>query len=73
MRCFSNFFYIIPIGEDVDLNGLTDEIEYLGHGRFNIEGKELNFSKVSLILGGSGITSGYKLVLKIPKWEGNKT
>lgn len=70
---FSNFLYCIPIGEEIDVNGPTGEIEYLGNGRFKIEGKELSFPKVSLILGGSGITPGYQLLVKILKTEGDKT
>lgn len=64
---FSNFLYALPIGEQIDVNGLTSEIEYLGGGRFIIEAKEITFSKVSLIVGGSGLTPGYQLIAKIWK------
>ena len=70
---FSNFLYTLPIGEQVDVNGPTGEIVYLGNGKFNIEGKELAFSKVSLVLGGSGITPGYQLIVKILTSKDDKT
>lgn len=70
---FSNFLYTLPIGEQVDVNGPTGEIEYLGHGKFNFEGQERTFSKISLVLGGSGITPGYQLLVKILKSKDDTT
>jgi len=70
---FTNFLYTMPIGEKVDVCGPTGEIEYLGNGKFNIEGKEKTFSKVSLILGGSGLTPGYQLLARILKSKDDKT
>jgi len=62
---FSNFLLELPIGESVDVCGPTGEIEYLGEGKFDIEGEERHFSKVSLVLGGSGLTPGYSLIERI--------
>jgi nitrate reductase (NAD(P)H) len=62
---FSNFLLELPIGESVDVCGPTGEIEYLGSGRFDIEGQERTFTQISLVLGGSGITPGYALVERI--------
>lgn len=64
---FSNFLLELPIGESVDVCGPTGEIEYLGNGNFDIEGRERRFSKVSLVLGGSGLTPGYSLIERILK------
>ena len=70
---FSNFLYALPIGEQVDVNGPTGEIEYCGGGRFIIEGKATTFSKVSLIVGGSGLTPGYQLIAKILRTKDDRT
>lgn len=70
---FSNLLYYMPLGQRLDICGPTGGIEYLGHGRFNIEGKQRNFDKISLILGGSGVTPGYQLIVRILKSEGDVT
>lgn len=70
---FSNMIDCLPIGESVDVRGPTGEIRYLGNGRFDIEGKEQKFDKVSLILGGSGITPGYQLFERILRTKGDNT
>ena len=60
----SNLLDCMPLGEEVEVRGPTGEIEYNGHGRFVISGKEYNFSRVNLVLGGSGVTPGYALVAR---------
>lgn len=35
------------------------EIEYLGNGKFEIEGPAKTSTKINLILSGTGITPGY--------------
>ncbi|KAK5943376.1 hypothetical protein PMZ80_004383 [Knufia obscura] len=70
---FSNFLLELPIGESVDVCGPTGEIEYLGNGKFDIEGQERHFSKISLVLGGSGLTPGYSLIERILKENDGKT
>ena len=69
----SNILDCIPIGEEIEIRGPTGEISYHGKGKFIIEGKERNFSKVSLILGGSGITPGYALIARILGENEDKT
>ena len=64
---FSNSLLESPRGESVDVCGTTGEIEYLGSGKLNIEGEERHFSKVGLVLGGSGLTAGYSLIERILK------
>lgn len=61
----SNILDCIPIGEEVEIRGPTGEISYHGNGKFVIEGAHKTFTKVSLILGGSGITPGYALIARI--------
>ena len=52
----------MSIGESLDVCGLTGEIEYPGPSKFKIDGKDKTFSKISLIVGGSGLTPAHQLV-----------
>lgn len=60
----SNILDCMPLGEEIEIRGPTGEIEYKDHGRFVISGKEYTFSRVNLVLGGSGITPGYALLAR---------
>lgn len=62
---FGNMLLNLEIGEMVQVSGPSGEIEYLGKGQFNIESNKMNFEKVNLILGGSGITPGFQLIDRI--------
>jgi len=61
----SNILDCLPLGSEIELKGPTGEIEYCGGGKFVIEGHERDFKRVSLVLGGSGITPGYALIARI--------
>jgi nitrate reductase (NAD(P)H) len=61
----SNILDCVPIGEEVEIRGPTGEIVYNGNGKFVIEGKQRTFKRISLVLGGSGITPGYALIARI--------
>lgn len=61
----SNILDCLPIGAEVEVRGPTGEITYDSKGVFKIEGKERRFKRVSLVLGGSGITPGYALIARI--------
>ncbi|KAK3713621.1 hypothetical protein LTR37_008315 [Vermiconidia calcicola] len=61
----SNILDCVPIGEQVDIRGPMGDIAYKGEGRFVIEGKERKFQKISLVLGGSGITPGFALLARV--------
>lgn len=69
----SNTLDCITIGEEVEIKGPTGEVEYHGNGEFTIEGQRRHFSRVSLVLGGSGITPGYSLIARILLTQGDKT
>ena len=69
----SNFLDTLQLGEEVDINGPTGEIEYRGHGKFSIEGEEMHFERVSLIGGGSGITPHWQLIHAILNTPGDET
>lgn len=69
----SNILDVMPIGEEIEIRGPTGEISYQGNGKFIIEDKEHTFSKISLILGGSGITPGYALIARILAEKDDKT
>jgi len=61
----SNILDCIPVGEEVEIRGPTGDILYEGGGSFVIEGCERRFARVSLVLGGSGITPGYALLARV--------
>lgn len=69
----SNILDCIPIGEEVDIRGPTGDISYEGNGKFSIEGEERNYKRVTLVVGGSGITPGYQLICRILQAEGDTT
>lgn len=69
----SNILDVIPLGEEVEIRGPTGEITYEGGGRFTIEGRERRFGRVSLVLGGSGVTPGYSLVARVALTPGDGT
>jgi len=70
---FSVMLSELDIGEEVQVSGPSGEIMYEENGNFNIEGKEVTFARVNLILGGSGITPGYQLLNRILRTKGDKT
>ncbi|TKA33896.1 hypothetical protein B0A49_13852 [Cryomyces minteri] len=63
----------MPIGEEIEIRGPTGDIVYNGNGMFVIEGKQMTFEKVNLVLGGSGITPGYALIARVLLSAGDKT
>ncbi|QLI74239.1 Nitrate reductase [Metarhizium brunneum] len=69
----SSILDCIPLGEEVEIRGPTGEIVYNGDGNFIIDGKECHFSRVSLVLGGSGVTPGYALVARVIMTPQDKT
>lgn len=60
----SNILAVMSIGQTVEMRGPMGDIIYNGHGKFSIFGKEESFKKVSLVLGGTGLTPGYALVAR---------
>lgn len=69
----SNILDCIPLGEEVEVRGPTGEIIYTSHGVFTIEGRQRTFRRVSLVLGGSGVTPGYALLARIAMAAGDDT
>ncbi|KAF9884796.1 hypothetical protein FE257_001212 [Aspergillus nanangensis] len=69
----SNIFDCLRPGEEVEIKGPTGEIRYQGFGRFVIDEKEFHFERVTLVLGGSGITPGYQVIARILLTEGDET
>lgn len=69
----SNILDTVPIGEEVDVKGPSGEIIYNGNGNFVIEGKEHHFDRVSLVLGGTGLTPGYSIIARISMTKGDTT
>lgn len=60
----SNILDCMPIGEGIEIRGPSGGIIYRGHGTFSIEGTKRSFSRISLVLGGSGLTPGYSLIAR---------
>jgi nitrate reductase (NAD(P)H) len=75
----SNLLDCMPLGEEVEIRGPTGDIVYLGDSTFLITGplspqpRKMRFPRVSLVLGGSGITPGYALMAAIVGREGDAT
>ncbi len=71
----------MPLGEEVEIRGPTGDITYLGDSNFAIDSpfspdqprRTLHFPRVSLVLGGSGITPGYALMARIFEQHGDRT
>ncbi|KAL2021895.1 hypothetical protein VTK56DRAFT_6490 [Thermocarpiscus australiensis] len=66
----SNLLDCMPLGEEVEIRGPTGDITYLGDSTFLIAGpspRRLRFPRVSLVLGGTGITPGYALMARIAR------
>lgn len=65
----SNILHELRPNEEIEIKGLMGEIRYRGCGKFQIDGMELQFRNISLILGGSAITPGWQLIKDILKSE----
>lgn len=61
----SNILDCMPLGEEIEIRGPSGGIVYNGHGSFSISDKPYSFDKISLVLGGTGITPGYSLIARI--------
>ena len=61
----SNLLDCMQVGDQVDIRGPTGDIIYNGHGEFTIEGSKRTFTKLSLVLGGSGLTPGYAVIARV--------
>ena len=60
----SNILDSVLVGEEIEVRGPTGEIVYTGQGKFSICDEEMTFKKINLILGGSGLTPGYALIVR---------
>ncbi|KAK3984522.1 nitrate reductase [NADH] [Cladorrhinum sp. PSN332] len=78
----SNLLDCTPLGEQLEIRGPTGDIIYNGFGNFTIlspfsdsscPDRQLHFDRVSLVLGGSGITPGYALIARIMNAPGDTT
>ncbi|KAH6644608.1 hypothetical protein C7974DRAFT_440108 [Boeremia exigua] len=69
----SNILDCMPLGESIEIRGPTGEIEYNGNGAFTISGKQYTFTRINLVLGGSGITPGYALLARAMLSADDKT
>ncbi|KAL4812038.1 hypothetical protein BDW67DRAFT_179096 [Aspergillus spinulosporus] len=61
----SNILDCLSEGEEVEIKGPAGGIVYKGNGTFKIDDKEHTFERITLVLGGSGVTPGYQVIAKI--------
>lgn len=69
----SNILDCLLHGEEVEVKGPLGEIRYRGSGHFKVDQRQFSFDRITLILGGSGITPGYQLIARILKVNEDKT
>ncbi|KAK3947039.1 nitrate reductase [Pseudoneurospora amorphoporcata] len=69
----SNILDCLPLGSEVEIRGPTGDILYHRSGKFPIKGRDRHYSRVSLVLGGSGVTPGYTLIARILIIPGDTT
>ncbi|KEY71333.1 hypothetical protein S7711_05924, partial [Stachybotrys chartarum IBT 7711] len=61
----SNILDYMPIGEDLEVRGPAGDIGYQDNGKFLIDGKEHTLHRISLVVGGSGVTLGYAPMARV--------
>ncbi|KAL3448342.1 hypothetical protein BJX65DRAFT_317526 [Aspergillus insuetus] len=66
----SNILDCLAEGEEVEIKGPAGEIVYEGNGVFKIDEKKMTFERITLVLGGSGVTPGYQVIVRILQSNG---
>ena len=61
----SNILDCLEVGEKVEVKGPAGDIRYQGNGKLAIDNNNFCFERITLVLGGSGITPGYQLIARI--------
>jgi nitrate reductase (NAD(P)H) len=61
----SQYLDSLQIGDAVDMRGPFGRIEYLGRGRYRLQGKELCMKRCAMVAGGTGITPMYQVIRAI--------
>ncbi|PXF44458.1 Nitrate reductase [NADH] 2 [Gracilariopsis chorda] len=69
----TQFMETMKIGDSLSMTGPCGQVEYVENGLFLIEGKERRFAHVGLVCGGTGITPGFQVMLKIFENDDDKT
>lgn len=69
----SNILDCLREGEVVEVKGPSGQIRYQGNGEILVDNKSYSFDRITLVLGGSGITPGYQLVARILLTEEDRT
>ncbi|OKL61217.1 hypothetical protein UA08_03380 [Talaromyces atroroseus] len=59
--------------EEIEVKGPSGDIRYHGNGHLSVDDRQFTFRRFSLILGGSGVTPGYQVVVRILKDADDKT
>ncbi|KAL4887579.1 hypothetical protein BJY04DRAFT_212609 [Aspergillus karnatakaensis] len=61
----SNILDCMAEGEEVEVKGPTGEIVYEGNGTFKVDDKKHTYERITLVLGGSGVTPGYQVIARV--------
>lgn len=61
----SNILDCLEMGEQVEVKGPAGDIRYQGNGKLAVDNNNFCFERITLVLGGSGITPGYQLIARI--------
>ena len=70
---FSQHLDALKIGDTVDMRGPVGEFDYLGHGKYQIDGKDFFSTKFNMIAGGTGITPVMQIAAEILRHPEDKT
>lgn len=69
----SNILDCLQKGEVVEVKGPSGNMQYKGNGELLVDNRKYSFDRITLVLGGSGITPGYQLVARIVESEEDRT
>ncbi|KAL2868951.1 putative nitrate reductase [Aspergillus lucknowensis] len=61
----SNILDCLAEGEEVEIKGPAGEIVYEGNGTVKINENRRTYDRITLVLGGSGVTPGYQVIVRI--------
>ena len=69
----SNILDCLRENEEIEVKGPPGDIRYHGNGHLSVDDRQFTFRRFSLILGGSGVTPGYQIIIRILEDAGDET
>jgi NAD(P)H-flavin reductase len=61
----SQYLDSLQVGDSADMRGPFGRIEYIGRGRYRLQGKEHFMKRCAMVAGGTGITPMYQVIRAI--------